>query len=131
VGGFNPADVSKFLDKIDLIVKKKAIRTAYAYERIIQRKFREEKSGKPGRSRTRSAPGEAPAIDTGRLSQSVRHEVKKLGVATYEVQVGTDVEYAPALEYGTSTMEPRPAWEPSMKELSNSGEMNDIWKGEE
>lgn len=58
-----------------------------------------------------SAPGEPPASDTGRLVNSIR--------TTYSADklVGTVVagtEYAPALEYGTQRMEPRPFMRPAL-----------------
>lgn len=54
-----------------------------------------------------SAPGDAPAPDTGRLRNSVSHDV----VATQNGAKGTvsvNTEYAAALELGTENIEPRP-----------------------
>jgi len=52
---------------------------------------------------TTSKPGDAPNTDTGRLVQSIQVEVKKDGV-----YVGSGVEYAKKLEFGTSNMAARP-----------------------
>ena len=52
---------------------------------------------------TASKPGDAPNTDTGRLVQSIQVEVKKDGV-----YVGSGVEYAKTLEFGTSNMAARP-----------------------
>lgn len=56
---------------------------------------------------------EQHAVDTGRLRNSVTHEVfaeKK------EVHVGTNVEYGPYIEFGTSKgMKPRPYIRPSIE----------------
>jgi len=51
-----------------------------------------------------SAPGEAPANDTGKLAGSVK--AKKINKNHYEVDI--TAEYALILEYGTSVMQPRP-----------------------
>lgn len=61
------------------------------------------KSGRVyGRHRA-SAPGEAPAIDTGILHGSMF--TREIGPTTY--LVGTNVEYAPHLEMGTVNIRPR------------------------
>jgi HK97 gp10 family phage protein len=57
-----------------------------------------------------SAPGEAPATDTGRLVSST--EYRLTGAASAEVQ--TSVEYGPFLEWGTQRIEPRPLWRPTV-----------------
>jgi len=54
-----------------------------------------------------SAPGQAPSVWTGDLRASITHTVIKIGMFLTAV-VGTDKDYAPKLEYGTSKMEPRP-----------------------
>lgn len=77
------------------------------------------KKGRAGKVHIASAPGEAPAIDTGALRQSVTHEVDsdkdgarlRLGVSTGAAQ------YALRLEFGGKGLEPRPAWVPTMMEM--------------
>lgn len=61
-----------------------------------------------------SAPGEAPAVDTGRLRASITHRVEKESgeVVGY---VGTNVEYAPWLEFGTTRMKARPFMMPAIE----------------
>ncbi len=54
-----------------------------------------------------SAPGQAPTVWTGDLRASITHTVVKVGLFLTAV-VGTDKDYAPLLEYGTSKMLPRP-----------------------
>lgn len=56
-----------------------------------------------------SAAGEAPAIDSGHLVNSV--SIAEL--STLEAVVGTNIEYAAYLEHGTRRMAARPAWEPA------------------
>lgn len=54
-----------------------------------------------------SAPGEPPAVDTGRLRASIIHEIER-EFRTWIGTVGTNVEYAPSLEFGTTKMAARP-----------------------
>lgn len=64
-----------------------------------------------GVSHQASAPGEAPANDTGRLANStdIRYDAPVL--AAY---VNWAAGYARSLEYGTERMEPRPFARPSL-----------------
>lgn len=56
-----------------------------------------------------SAPGEAPATDTGALVSSTYFtKVDPLTVA-----IGSRLEYAFHLEFGTRNIEPRPSWVPA------------------
>ncbi len=66
-----------------------------------------------------SAPGEAPAIDTGTLKGSIRVEMEPRDLVAI---VGTDVEYAPHLEFGTSRMAPRPYLGPAAEAVRPSFE---------
>ena len=66
----------------------------------------------PRRTHQASAAGEAPATDTGRLADSVTFDRQ----GKLQVEVSTDVEYGPPLEFGTRTIEPRPNWVPSIQE---------------
>jgi HK97 gp10 family phage protein len=40
------------------------------------------------------------AVDTGRLRNSIANQVKEIG-SGYEVTIGSDLEYAPYIEFGT------------------------------
>lgn len=60
-----------------------------------------------------SAPGQPPAVDTGRLRASITHEVRKEGDQIVGL-VGTNVEYAPHLEFGTNKMAARPFLRPAL-----------------
>lgn len=70
------------------------------------------KKSSPTRTHKASAPGQAPATDTGRLVSSVIFEVE--GPAT--VTVGSRLAYAHYLEFGTRNIAPRPAWTPAAME---------------
>ena len=59
-----------------------------------------------------SAPGEAPAVDTGNLFNSIQ----VFDVTPTLATIGTNAEYAEHLEYGTSRMEPRPFMRPAVDE---------------
>lgn len=70
-------------------------------------------SGSPGRGRVyqrgsvthqASAPGDVPAIDTGRLIGSIN--IARIG--PMRVRVGTNVKYAYSLEFGTRRVAARP-----------------------
>ena len=67
----------------------------------------------PRRTHTASAPGEAPATDTGRLASSVNYKREGPMSAT----VGSQVAYAAMLEFGTSRIAPRPAWVPATEAM--------------
>jgi HK97 gp10 family phage protein len=58
-----------------------------------------------------SAPGEAPATDTGMLASSIGHDVSDDGMT---VEIGSALDYATDLEYGTKNMEARPFLEPAL-----------------
>ena len=68
----------------------------------------------PKRTHKASAAGEAPATDTGRLANSVVTE--KDAASPLSIEVLTEVEYGPYLEFGTRTIAPRPSWVPSVQE---------------
>lgn len=60
-----------------------------------------------------SAPGEPPAVDTGLLRASIRHETTVEGdeLAAY---VGSDLKISTYLEMGTRKMAPRPFLQPAL-----------------
>ena len=58
------------------------------------------------------AKANAP-VDTGRLRNSITHDVRSLEEAVY---IGTNVEYAPYQEYGTYKMNAQPFLRPAVNE---------------
>jgi len=60
----------------------------------------------------RSAPGEPPAVDTGRLLNSIRTEFDEKEMVG---RVIASTGYAGYLEFGTQKMEPRPFMRPSLE----------------
>src|SRR5262249_49879155 len=77
-----------------------------------------QKSGRLYKRRTvihrASAPGEAPATDTGRLANSITAYNGGNGEAFTVAGRGTAL-YAPLLEFGTSKMAPRPFMVPALE----------------
>lgn len=61
-----------------------------------------------------SAPGEAPATDTGGLVSSIYFKQPNPLSAT----VGSRLAYAYFLEFGTRKIKPRPAWIPAIEKLT-------------
>jgi len=70
---------------------------------------REYKLNNPRRTHRASAPGQAPATDTGRLVQSITANITGL-----TAEVSANVQYAAPLEFGTVNMEPRPFLQPAL-----------------
>jgi len=58
-----------------------------------------------------SAPGQPPATDTGQLVSSIQHWESDDGLT---IAVGTNLETAKYLEYGTTKMQPRPFMNPAV-----------------
>lgn len=111
IRGLGPALLAGTLDGLNalgLMIQNRA-------RELIQRG---SKSGRiyqkygPRRSHRASAPGEAPATDTGRLVSSIQADMVE---AEREVQVSAGTEYAKPLEYGTRHMAPRPFLLPALE----------------
>lgn len=96
------AEISKVLDVIGTSIingVKKQMRSS--------KSGRTYKRGRLGRDHVASAPGEAPAVDTGRLINSSIYQKK---VSPLELIGGSNVQYSEWLEYGTRRIKPRPSW---------------------
>lgn len=100
----------ELMAKIDAAVMTGIIRAA---ERVKQRVVTSILTGpKTGRVYTRrgvqhqaSAPGEAPASDTGNLAQRIHTDYDREALTA---KIVSSADYAPHLELGTEKMEPRP-----------------------
>lgn len=68
---------------------------------------RRGRSGSGSVRHTASSPGAPPAVDTGRLRASINMKAGSEKGKPF-VDVGTNVQYAPFLEFGTSRMQARP-----------------------
>jgi hypothetical protein len=60
-----------------------------------------------------SAPGEPPAVLTGRLRRSIQFKLR-LTPRGYEAAVGSNRVGAATLEYGNRFIRPRPVWRPAL-----------------
>ena len=68
----------------------------------------------PRRQHTASAKGEPPATDTGFLVSNITSSVKQQGTSVVG-QIVASAPYAPYLEFGTSTIDPRPFMQPALE----------------
>ena len=93
----------------------------------IKRKLSRRGTGRTYRRRkvlhTASAPGQPPALDTGRLRNSIAVTDPKWDGWSVSAEVGTNVEYARLLEFGGMTgrnnatrVAPRPYMRPAVQE---------------
>lgn len=110
-------DQIKVIDKDSLHEINQAIKkAAYLIEGTAKQKIqRGPKTGrlyKHGMIKHRaSAPGQAPASDTGRLVSSIRNSTQEL-----LAEVGSALKYAQYLEQGTKKMEIRPFLSSALEE---------------
>lgn len=92
-------------------------KTALDVESEVKNEMRAPKSGRMYRrgSRTHqaSAPGQAPAVDLGQYINSIQVE----NVTDLTSKVGTNTEYAMALEFGSRRVAPRPVWRPVIEKM--------------
>lgn len=72
--------------------------------------------GTKGAWYTASAPGEAPAVPTGRLKGKVDREVRVTAAETIG-RVGTSLQYGAELELGNRRVRPRPWLAPAFRNM--------------
>lgn len=80
------------------------LKVAYDIELVAQESFTGQKSGRFYGAHQASAPGEAPAVDTGDLRNSIGVSQRQ----KCEAFVTASAEHAPYLEFGTRFMSSRP-----------------------
>lgn len=95
---------------------KAAMETAEYIVVDVKRRMHEPGRGRIYGSHQASAPGQAPAADTGKLWASVQRRKIADGVWVAE----SDDENAANLEYGTHKIAPRPAWTPAAVKAMSS-----------
>lgn len=96
----NKDQFDKLINEASEITEDAAVKMAENMKKSI---LTGAKSGRQYENHTASAPGQAPANDTGALVRSIKVEKKK-----NESTVYVEKDYAIYLEYGTSKMRPRP-----------------------
>lgn len=105
-------DISK---QLGLIVNAAALEAVSDVRRAIQGPPKTGREYKRGKNRDiihrASAPGQAPATDTGTLVSSLYNEDR--GYLTKAI--GSRLPYAFYLEFGTLKIAPRPAWIPAVE----------------
>lgn len=129
-------------EAIDEAIEAYLKKLAVDFENRLQAKFMGPKTGRvygksaavkalarfqAGKRKTRpsgvhraSAPGEAPAIRSGALRKSIAYKIAKEG-GVWALLIGVTqqsgrLKVAQALEFGTATIKPRPAWRPTLAE---------------
>lgn len=86
----------------------------FAIDAMMKLLMTEPKSGtaytRGGRTHIASAPGEAPAVDTGFLINSIQTRI----ISDTEAEIIIPAEYAEALEFGTADLAARPFVRPAI-----------------
>lgn len=103
-------DISR---QLGLIVNAAAIEAVSDVKRAIQGPPKTGREYARGRDKIHraSAPGQAPATDTGALATSIYNEDR----GEYAKAIGSRLDYAYYLEFGTFRIAPRPAWIPAVE----------------
>lgn len=95
-------------------------RAAQELRNIVVQKLSTAGAGRQYKRRSRthqaSAPGQAPAVDTGRLRQSIT--VQRLAPGKW--RTGTNLDYAFVLEFGSRRTAPRPFMRPAAEEYART-----------
>lgn len=84
--------------------------TAFGIQTHIRLAMAEPKTGAIYGRHQASAPGEAPAIDTSALVNSISVAAEEL-----HATIGTNIEYSEVLEFGGVHIAPRPYFGPAFK----------------
>lgn len=114
VGGMSNVEASRYLhvvaDNTELVQRYIGVATVRALETIglLAEGHAKRELSKPKPHRSKPTP--RPNVDTGRLRNSVTHQIfPEQGC----VVVGTNVEYAPDVEFGTSRSPAYPFLQPA------------------
>lgn len=104
----------------DQSIEKAVMETAFALETDIKTSMTGGKSGRryPDQPARSSAPGEAPAVQTGVYINSIQ----TTQIDKRSAEVGTNSEIAPYLEFGTAHMAKRPHFTPAVHKLERQME---------
>lgn len=107
------ADEKKFMETVGLLYTSEVRRLMVD----SPRGGKTYRVGRRGRTHKASAPGEPPAVNTGALVRSIGYRTEQRPTG-WVVACGSAIKVVPvALEYGTTTIAPRPAWRPAIKNI--------------
>lgn len=127
--GVNPAEIAKrVVEMIRKVVKEAEVETKLGMADIGVEAVNEMKKilSQPGGGRTyrrhgvlhrASAPGDPPAVDTGKYRASWNYQVGDDAEGPF-VEVGTNDKRGPWLEFGTRRMKARPHVRPMVERLT-------------
>lgn len=100
--------------KISAITKAVARGAQFVHADAVRSVQRGPKTGEIYGRHQASAPGEAPATDTGNLASNILVDIIP-GSVDIEAKVISRAPYSIALEFGTKNMEPRPFMRPAFE----------------
>jgi HK97 gp10 family phage protein len=98
------------------VLGKTVMSGAFLLEGKVKESIGAEKHGIAYGTHVASAPGETPAVLTGNLLNSIGSRLIEASDISARAAVGTNAEYAAALEYGTSHIAARPYLRPAVDE---------------
>jgi hypothetical protein len=104
----------EFERALDSVTAAALAHVAETYADEVRRLMRESPAS--GRDDRASAPGQPPAVHTGRLVRAIGTVVRREG-GQWVAEAGVEASSAPVaeeLEYGTARIAPRPAWRPAL-----------------
>lgn len=107
-----PALARRLPARADVVVRE----TLFAIEAAVKAEMSAPKSGRVYGDHQASAPGEAPAIDTGAYANDIQTRV----TGPARGVVGTNQEQAEALEFGGEALAARPVWRPAVEEAEEA-----------
>ena len=99
--------------KIDVAIRSGAVKVLNETQSLMKQSTKSGTEYKRGsKTHTSSAPGQAPAVDTGTLVRSIQSLKSIYGDGWL---VGTSIEYGKHLEFGTKNMSARPWLIPALE----------------
>ena len=117
--------IAKKADRVALEIMKEVEKAVFLSAKKVEKEAKEsilsgQKSGRVYRRgktvlHRASAPGEAPASDTGRLVNSINTYFERATATALVIAGRGAVKYAAMLEFGTSKMLPRPFFQTALE----------------
>lgn len=122
----NPADLKKHMEKMLTVGAQKKAQIVITRATMLVQNEAKESLGKKGSGRIyqkynqrrvhqASSAGDPPATDTGFLRSNITMNVKKRANGAVVGQIVSAAPYSQALEFGTTTMMPRPFMTPALE----------------